>query len=141
MRLHLFKSKIHRATVTHADLDYEGSITLSGELMDAANILPHEQVHVWNVTRGTRLVTYTRTPAWNLGHGEPVASVDGYVGGISLDHLDIDPTRPPTPLLTIPVLALAGSAIAVAVVVVLAALYAQRSADRADVSEVLRLGS
>jgi len=58
-----------------------------------------------------------------------------------LNRLDIDPTRPPTPLLTIPVLALAGSAIAVAVVVVLAALYAQRSADRADVSEVLRLGS
>ena len=58
MRLHLFKSKIHRATVTHADLDYEGSITLSGELMDAANIVEHEQVHVWNVTRGTRLVTY-----------------------------------------------------------------------------------
>jgi aspartate 1-decarboxylase len=58
MRLHLFKSKIHRATVTHADLDYEGSITLSGELMDAAKIVEHEQVHVWNVTRGTRLVTY-----------------------------------------------------------------------------------
>jgi aspartate 1-decarboxylase len=57
-RLHLFKSKIHRATVTHADLDYEGSVTISGELMDAAGILEHEQVHVWNVTRGTRLVTY-----------------------------------------------------------------------------------
>ncbi|HTM22470.1 MAG TPA: aspartate 1-decarboxylase [Kofleriaceae bacterium] len=57
-RLHLFKSKIHRATVTHADLDYEGSVTISGELMDAAGILAHEQVHVWNVTRGTRLVTY-----------------------------------------------------------------------------------
>jgi aspartate 1-decarboxylase len=57
-RLHLFKSKIHRATVTHADLDYEGSVTISGELMDAARILEHEQVHVWNVTRGTRLVTY-----------------------------------------------------------------------------------
>lgn len=58
-RLHLFKAKIHRATVTHADLDYEGSVTISGELMDAAGMLEHEQVHVWNVTRGTRLVTYT----------------------------------------------------------------------------------
>lgn len=58
MRLHLFKSKIHRATVTHADLDYEGSVTISGELMDAAQILEHEQIHIWNVTRGTRLVTY-----------------------------------------------------------------------------------
>jgi aspartate 1-decarboxylase len=57
-RLHLFKSKIHRATVTHADLDYEGSVTISSELMDASQILEHEQVHIWNVTRGTRLVTY-----------------------------------------------------------------------------------
>ena len=59
MRINVFKSKIHRATVTHADLDYEGSVTISGELMDAAGMLEHEQVHVWNVTRGTRLVTYT----------------------------------------------------------------------------------
>ena len=57
-RIHLFKAKIHRATVTHADLDYEGSVTISGELLDAAGIHEHEQVHVWNVTRGTRLVTY-----------------------------------------------------------------------------------
>ncbi len=58
-RLHMFKSKIHRARVTHADLDYEGSVTISGELMDAAQMHEHEQVHIWNVTRGTRLVTYT----------------------------------------------------------------------------------
>ena len=58
VRLHLFKAKIHRATVTHADLDYEGSVTVSGELLDAAGILEHEQVHIWNVTRGTRLTTY-----------------------------------------------------------------------------------
>jgi aspartate 1-decarboxylase len=57
-RLHLFKSKLHRATVTHADLDYEGSVTISGELLDAARIVEHEQVHIWNVTRGTRMVTY-----------------------------------------------------------------------------------
>lgn len=57
-RLHLFKSKIHRATITHADLHYEGSVTISGELMKAADIYEHEQVHVWNVTQGTRLVTY-----------------------------------------------------------------------------------
>ena len=57
-RLHLFKSKIHRATVTHADLEYEGSVTISGELMDAAEIYEHEQVHVWNVDKGTRLITY-----------------------------------------------------------------------------------
>ena len=58
VRLHLFKSKLHRATVTHADLEYEGSVTISGELLDAADIHEHEKVHIWNVTRGTRMVTY-----------------------------------------------------------------------------------
>ena len=58
VHVHMFKSKIHRGTVTHADLDYEGSVTISGELMDAAGIFEHEQVHIWNVTQGTRMVTY-----------------------------------------------------------------------------------
>ncbi len=58
MRRSLFKSKIHRATVTHADLDYEGSVTIDRELMDAAGIWNYEAVHVWNITRGTRLQTY-----------------------------------------------------------------------------------
>ena len=58
MRLSVFKSKIHRATVTHADLDYEGSVTIDSELMEAAKIVPFEAVHIWNVTQGTRLVTY-----------------------------------------------------------------------------------
>jgi len=74
--------------------------------------------------------------AWGIGAGLAWTAVL-----LVYSRLDIDPTRPPTPLLTVPVLAFAGSAVAVAVVVVLAALYAQRSADRADVSEVLRLGS
>jgi aspartate 1-decarboxylase len=54
----LFKSKIHRATVTHADVEYEGSVTIDVDLLEAADILPHEEVHIWNVTRGTRLTTY-----------------------------------------------------------------------------------
>jgi aspartate 1-decarboxylase len=58
MRRTLFKSKIHRATVTHADLDYEGSVTIDGDLMRAANILPYERVHIWNATNGSRLETY-----------------------------------------------------------------------------------
>jgi aspartate 1-decarboxylase len=58
MRLNVFKSKIHRATVTHADVAYEGSVTIDRDLMDAANILPFEAVHVWNATSGSRLVTY-----------------------------------------------------------------------------------
>jgi aspartate 1-decarboxylase len=58
MKLHVLKSKIHRATVTYADLDYEGSVTVDAQLMDLADILPFEAVHVWNVTQGHRLVTY-----------------------------------------------------------------------------------
>lgn len=58
MRLNIFKSKIHRATVTHADVAYEGSVTIDRDLLDAAGILPFEAVHIWNATRGTRLVTY-----------------------------------------------------------------------------------
>jgi aspartate 1-decarboxylase len=58
MRRTLFKSKIHRATVTHADLDYEGSVTIDEDLMDAAGIWEYEAIHVWNITRGTRLQTY-----------------------------------------------------------------------------------
>src|SRR5262245_20678252 len=58
MRLSVFKSKIHRATVTEADLNYEGSITIDGDLMDAADILPHEQVQILNVNNGERFDTY-----------------------------------------------------------------------------------
>lgn len=57
----MLKSKIHRASVTQADLDYEGSITISPELLKAANILPYEAVNVWNVTAGTRFETYAIT--------------------------------------------------------------------------------
>ena len=58
MRLTAFKSKIHRATVTEADLNYEGSVTVDADLMDAADILPHEQVQILNVNNGQRFDTY-----------------------------------------------------------------------------------
>jgi len=58
VRRSMLKAKIHRATVTHADLDYEGSVTLDRHLLEAADILPFEEVHIWNVTRGTRFRTY-----------------------------------------------------------------------------------
>jgi aspartate 1-decarboxylase len=54
----MLKSKIHRATVTDANLNYEGSITIDRNLMKAADILPYEQVHVVDVNNGARLVTY-----------------------------------------------------------------------------------
>lgn len=55
----LLRCKIHRATVTHADLNYEGSITLAPELMEAAGLAEFEAVHIWNVTNGNRFETYT----------------------------------------------------------------------------------
>ena len=55
----MFKSKIHRATVTQADLHYEGSITIDQDLLDAADMLAHEWVSVLNITNGERIETYT----------------------------------------------------------------------------------
>ena len=54
----VLKCKIHRATITHADVSYEGSITVDEDLMDQAGLVEFEEVHVWNVTRGSRLSTY-----------------------------------------------------------------------------------
>jgi len=54
----MLRSKIHRATVTEADLNYEGSITIDEELMQAAGILPYEQVMVSNINNGERFETY-----------------------------------------------------------------------------------
>lgn len=59
MNVKLFKSKIHRATLTGADLNYEGSIKIDGLLLDAANLLEYEAVWIWNVNNGQRLMTYT----------------------------------------------------------------------------------
>ncbi|WP_431219946.1 aspartate 1-decarboxylase [Leifsonia xyli] len=58
MLLTMMKSKVHRATVTHADLHYVGSLTMDLDLMDAAHMLPGEQVAVLDVTSGARLETY-----------------------------------------------------------------------------------
>jgi aspartate 1-decarboxylase len=58
MQRHLMKSKIHRATVTSADLHYEGSLTVDENLLDAADLIPHEEVQVVNVNNGARFTTY-----------------------------------------------------------------------------------
>lgn len=57
----MLKSKIHRATVTDANLDYEGSISVDEGLMESAGILPYEQVDIYNITNGERFRTYTIT--------------------------------------------------------------------------------
>jgi len=58
MLITLCKSKIHRATVTDANLNYEGSITIDRKLMEAANLLPYEKVQVLNINNGQRAETY-----------------------------------------------------------------------------------
>jgi aspartate 1-decarboxylase len=63
----MMKSKIHRATVTQADLGYEGSLTISAELMQEADILPHEMVHIYNISNGERFETYAIEGEENSG--------------------------------------------------------------------------
>lgn len=58
MQLRMFKSKIHRATITQADLHYKGSLTLDKDLMEAAGMLPYEEIHVLNINTGARFTTY-----------------------------------------------------------------------------------
>ncbi len=66
---HMLKSKLHRVTVTQADLDYEGSITIDENLMRVADIVAFEMVDCWNVTTGARFRTY------RLMRGEPGSGV------------------------------------------------------------------
>lgn len=54
----MLKSKIHRVTVTDANVEYEGSVTIDSALMEEANISTYEEVHIWNLANGERLVTY-----------------------------------------------------------------------------------
>ena len=61
MLIEILKSKIHRATITQADLNYIGSITVDEDLMDAANLIENEKVDVLNITNGERLTTYVIT--------------------------------------------------------------------------------
>ena len=58
MQRQMMKSKIHRATITDCDPDYVGSVSIDRELMRQADLLPNEQVHVWDIANGARMVTY-----------------------------------------------------------------------------------
>ena len=69
----LLKSKIHRATVTHCELHYEGSCAIDENLLDAADIAENEQVHLWNISNGERFVTYAIRGA----RGSGMVSVNG----------------------------------------------------------------
>ena len=69
----LLKSKIHRATVTHCELHYEGSCGIDEDLMDAANLCENEQIHIWNINNGERFVTY----AIKAPRGSGIFSLNG----------------------------------------------------------------
>jgi aspartate 1-decarboxylase len=73
MFLNMLKTKIHRATVTHAELDYEGSCAIDDVLLDASGIREYEQIHIYNITNGERFVTY----AIRAEAGSGVISVNG----------------------------------------------------------------
>ncbi len=73
MQLNVLKAKIHRATVTHAELHYEGSCAIDGRLLDISGIREYEQVHIFNVNNGQRFVTY----AIRGEEGSGVISVNG----------------------------------------------------------------
>ena len=73
MHLNMLKAKIHRATVTHAELHYEGSIAIDGLLLDASGIREYEQIHAWNINNGKRFVTY----ALRAEEGSVIISVNG----------------------------------------------------------------
>ncbi len=73
MELTLLKSKLHRACVTHAELDYEGSCAIDQELMELAAIHEYEQLHIYNLTNGERFTTY----AIAASRGSRVISVNG----------------------------------------------------------------
>lgn len=73
MQLNLLKAKIHRATVTHAELHYEGSCAIDGRLLDISGIREYEQIHIYNIDSGHRFVTY----AIRAGEGSGIISVNG----------------------------------------------------------------
>ena len=80
MQRHLMKSKIHRATITSADLHYEGSLTVDQDLLDAADLLSYEEIQVVNVNNGTRFTTYVIPGA----RGSGVVQLNGAAARLGL---------------------------------------------------------
>ena len=73
MHLNMLKAKIHRATVTHAELHYEGSCAIDARLLDTSGIREYEQIHIYNVNNGQRFVTY----AIRADEGSGIISING----------------------------------------------------------------
>ncbi|HVJ63565.1 MAG TPA: aspartate 1-decarboxylase [Tahibacter sp.] len=73
MQLQMLKAKIHRASVTHAELHYEGSCAIDGRLLDISGIREYEQIHIYNINNGARFITY----AIRAEEGSGIISVNG----------------------------------------------------------------
>lgn len=73
MHLQMLKAKLHRVTVTHSELHYEGSCAIDGDLLDASGIREYEQIHIYDVNNGNRFVTY----AIRAEEGSGVISING----------------------------------------------------------------
>ena len=73
MQTTLLKAKLHRARITHAELEYEGSCAIDGYLLDQAGIREYEQIHIYNVNNGSRITTY----AIRAEDGSGVVSING----------------------------------------------------------------
>ncbi len=73
MQTTLLKAKLHRARITHSELEYEGSCAIDGHLLDQAGIREYEQIHIYNVNNGSRIITY----AIRAQEGSGVVSING----------------------------------------------------------------
>ncbi|MFK5970543.1 MAG: aspartate 1-decarboxylase [Candidatus Marithrix sp.] len=73
MQCTLLKAKLHRACVTHSELDYEGSCAIDGELLDIVGIYEYEQIHIYNLKNGERFITY----AIRAEDGSKIISING----------------------------------------------------------------
>ena len=87
MQIHLLKSKIHRATVTGGDINYEGSLTIAADLMKAAGLRPYERIMCSNAANGNRFETYAITG--KRGSGQIVLNGAAALLGKKGDHLTI----------------------------------------------------
>lgn len=109
MQIEILKSKIHRAIVTHANLHYIGSITIDENLMEAANLIENERVHIYNITNGERFETYvikggrgSRTIGIN-GAAAHKANVNDLVIIVSYCSMDFEEAKTFSPNIIFPV--------------------------------------
>jgi len=73
MHINMLKAKLHRARVTHSELDYEGSCAIDGDILDLSGIREYEQIHIYNINNGQRFTTY----AIRAENGSGVFSING----------------------------------------------------------------